>query len=84
MGVYWVIQGGSTSAAGSVVSLLDNATAITYLAGIAASIVGAPNGIIQFPGNGYLSSTADQVLNVSLSAAFTAGAILVTAWGVEE
>lgn len=41
------------------------------------------SGVVQL-GNGYLSSAANNVLNVNLSAAITQGKIRVTVWGCEE
>lgn len=73
----------STSAAGSVVSLLDNAAAFTYAAAIGATTAVVALTVALGP-NGFLSAAANNVLNISLSAAFTAGAIYVSAWGTEE
>jgi hypothetical protein len=37
-----------------------------------------------YPGNGYLSTAADNVLNVNLGGALTAGVLTVNVWGCEE
>lgn len=39
---------------------------------------------ITFPGNGYISTTADNVLNLNLGAVLTAGGASACAWGTEE
>jgi hypothetical protein len=83
MGFSWAIPSTSTSAGGAVVSLLDSAATICYVAAIGTTTT-AFTGQVQFNGNGYLSAAADQVLYMQLSAAFTAGAIYMTAWGTEE
>lgn len=83
LGFSWAIPSNATSAAGAVVSLLDSAATVCYVAAISAT-TGAQSGQVAFAGNGYLSAAADQVLYFQLSAAFTAGAIYATAWGVEE
>jgi len=83
MGFSWAIPSNSTSVAGSVVSLLDSAATICYVSAIGAT-TGAQSGCVNFAVNGYLSAAVDQVLYMQLSAAFTAGAIYMTAWGTEE
>jgi hypothetical protein len=35
-------------------------------------------------GNGYLSSAINNVLNISCSAALTAGGVYIDVWGTEE
>ena len=83
MGFSWAIPSTATSAAGSIVSLLDQAATVCYVAAIGAT-TGAQSGCVNFAGNGYLSATVDNILYFQLSAAFTAGAIYMTAWGTEE
>ena len=73
----------ATTAAGSTITLKDDATTIFTLA-----VLGTTTQIVNYQHsnmvNGYLSAAADNVLNVNLSAALTAGAVVVDVWGVEE
>ena len=48
------------------------------------SLGGAPPIPYNFPGNGYLATTADAVLNLNLSSALTGGGIRVSVFGTEE
>jgi hypothetical protein len=86
---YVICPDAGLAAAGvELITFLDNATAITiahqtYLP-IAASIAHQVPMVIALPGNGYLSVAADNVLNVSLGTAVTAGAISVFVYGTEE
>lgn len=83
MGFSWAIPSTATSVGGSIVSLLDSAATVCYVAAIGTT-TGAQSGCVNFAANGYLSAATDQVLYMQLSAAFTAGAIYMTAWGTEE
>jgi len=84
-----IIPAAGMGAAGvEKISLLDSATDIglnfqTYLP-IAASIQHQPQITFDLKPNGYLSAAANNVLNVTLTTAITAGAISVTVWGTEE
>jgi hypothetical protein len=86
---YVITPAAGMAAAGiELITFLDNAAAITiahqvYLP-IAASIVNQPSIVVRLPGNGHLSTNADNVLNVTLTAAATAGAISVMVYGTEE
>jgi hypothetical protein len=73
----------ATSAAGSTVSLLDNAATIMNVIHIGTTTTGL-SVPFSFGGNGYLSTAANNVLNINLSAAFTASSVYVTVWGTEE
>lgn len=72
----------ATTAAGSTITLMDDAAVIFTLA-----VLGATTQIVNYQQsdmvNGYLSVLAANVLNVNLSAALTAGAVVVDVWGVE-
>jgi hypothetical protein len=83
MGFSFAIPSDATSIAGSVVSLLDAAATICYVAAIGAT-TGAFAGQVIFNANGYPSGAINQVLNINLSAAFTVDSIFMTAWGTEE
>ena len=86
---YVICPDAGLAAAGiQLITFLDEAAAITiahqtYLP-IAASIIHQVPIVVQLPGNGYLSSTADNNLNVTLTSACTAGAISVMVYGTEE
>jgi len=88
MGYVICPDAGMAAAGIQLITLLDSAAAITiahqtYLP-IAASIVHQVPIVVQLPGNGYLSAVADNVLNVTLTTAVTAGAISVFVYGTEE
>ena len=88
MGFILVPSAGLAAAGQTLLKLTDGATdwgmdLLIYLP-IAASIVAQAPIIVNLPGNGHLSTTADNVLNANLSAALTAGAFSITAWGTEE
>jgi hypothetical protein len=83
MGFSFAIPSIATSVAGVIINLLDAAAAVGYVAAIGATTT-AFAGTVVFNGNGYLSAAINQVLNINLSAAITAGAVYVTAWGTEE
>jgi hypothetical protein len=80
-----IVDPATTSAAGSLCTILDGAAAVDdFLAlGVAAPAVPlrwqAP-----LPGEGLRSAAANNVINVNLSAALTAGEVYVNIWGVEE
>ncbi len=86
-----VTQDAAQSSGGVItVALLDNATDLglsqsVFVPGTAATAMGPgwTSGWIDL-GNGRLSSTINQLLNVSLSAALTSGTVRVVACGVEE
>jgi hypothetical protein len=71
-----------------LITFLDSAAAITiahqtYLP-IAGSIQHQTPIVVALPGNGYLSSAANNVLNVTLTTAVTAGAVSIFVYGTEE
>jgi len=86
---YVIVPAAGMAAAGiQLITLLDQAAAIViahqvYLP-IAASITNQPPIVVQLPGNGYLSVAADNILNCTLTAACTAGAISIFVYGTEE
>jgi len=86
---YVIIPSAGMAAAGiQLITLLDEAAAITiahqvYLP-IAASVTNQAPIVVQLPANGYLSVAADNRLSVTLTAACTAGAISVMVYGTEE
>lgn len=86
---YVICPDAGLAAAGiQLITFLDQAAAITiahqtYLP-IAASITHQVPIVVNLPGNGYLSSAANNVLNVTLTSACTAGAISVFVYGTEE
>ena len=83
LGIYFYVSAATTSAAAPIVTLVDNVTNFMQLI-----TLGATNGVITqqipLPGNGYLSTTAGNVLSINLSAACTAGGVCVDVWGTEE
>ena len=83
MGYNWTVGSNTTAAVQTVVQLMDNATGISVLFTMGATTSGVSN-TTNFNGNGYLSVAANNVLNINLSNAMTAGQIYVTAWGCEE
>lgn len=82
-------QAKASAAADLVISFQDATTAIgagmmSYVpAAITAGEVNPSSGPVDL-GNGYLSTTANNVLNVNLSFALTGGSVAVAAWGTEE
>lgn len=86
---FTIIPAGGLAAAGQeVISLYDGSASMgidmTVYLPIAASVANQPPICVTLPGNGYLSNTPGNVLNVNLSAAVTAGAVSVSVWGTEE
>jgi hypothetical protein len=86
---FTVIFGCGLAAAGmEAVKLLDGAADIgadvSQYCPIAASVGSGATVTVNLPGNGILSTTAGNALNVTLGAAATAGAVSITAWGCDE
>jgi hypothetical protein len=71
-----VLRDNSTALGCGVTVFIPNAGATT--------MAGAYNSGQRSLGNGKLSAAADQVLNVNLAAALTAGKVRVNVWGTEE
>lgn len=88
MGYQIVLAAGTTAAAGSTLTLSDDATDIVRIAicGAAMAAPGVPVVLasVNLPGNGYLSTTADNALNLALSTALAVGGVCVNVFGVEE
>lgn len=86
LGFSVVIDPATTTAAGSLVTLVDSTASVT-LDDIIALPTSAPGVAARFaaqlPGNGLLLPVND-VLSVNLSAAATAGGVYVNVWGCEE
>lgn len=81
-----VLDPTTTTAAGSLVTLVDSTASVTLdnLLALPTSAPGVPyRAAAQLPGNGILLP-ANDVLSVNLSAAATAGGVYVNVWGVEE
>ena len=83
LGYTFTLPSTATSVAGTVITLKDGVTTIFTLIAMGAT-TGALTGNVRLNGNGYLSSAADNVLNIDLSAALTVGQIAVSVWGTEE
>jgi hypothetical protein len=83
MGFTWTIPNTATSAAGTVITLRDAAADVFNVITIGTTTAGMSNTVI-LPYNGYMSTAADAVLNIHLSAALTAGTIAFSAFGTEE
>lgn len=83
MGFTFFIPSTATTAAGSVVKIKDGATDLMNIVSVGAS-TGVIAQTVNLPGNGYLSAAVDNVLNLNISGAFTAGGITITLWGCEE
>lgn len=88
MGGVIISAGGLLAAGIQKISLLDEAADVginfqTWVP-IAASAAAAPPIHFDLRPNGYLSSTADNILKVTLTSAYTAGAVSITVWGTEE
>jgi hypothetical protein len=83
MGFSWQIGSNATTATTCIVSLKDGSTGILSVFNMGTT-TGADSGVIMFPGNGYLSTAADNILSITLTAALTAGQIMFNVWGTEE
>jgi hypothetical protein len=86
---YSVAFGAGLAAAGlEELKFLDGATdlkvGITEYCPIAASVAQGEAVTVNLGGNGVLSGTVGNILNVTLSTAVTAGAVSITAWGCDE
>ena len=86
LGFSVVIDPATTTAAGSLVTLVDSTASVT-LDDVIALPTAATNvpyrAAAPLPGNGLLLPVGD-VLTVNLSAAATAGGVYVNVWGCEE
>lgn len=86
------VTGEAATAGGARIEIVlrDNTTAIgcgssVYVPNAGGTVMGAEyNSGQRTIGNGKLSAVADQILNVNLSAALSAGVVRVNAWGTEE
>lgn len=74
----------ATTAAGSLITMKDGSTILFYLAQINTTVQGVISQFVALPNNGYLSSAANNVLNINLSAALTACSFEINVFGVEE
>ena len=83
MGFNVLIPSTATAAGGITVTLKD-AAATVFTLFIMGTTTQAVNYQTTLAGNGYLSSAADNVLNIDNTAAFTAGSVTVNVWGTEE
>lgn len=83
LGFSFTLPSTATTAAGSTITLMDNATAVFTLL-LVGTTSDALSGVVNLPSGGYLSAVVNNVLNINLTAALTAGAIAVNAWGLEE
>lgn len=84
MGFSVIVNPATTTAAGSLVTLKRGSTTfddVIYLGVAALAVPARWAGLL--PPNGYLLDV-DEVLNVDLSAACTAGGIYINVWGTEE
>lgn len=86
LGLVCLISPLATSGAGVLVEIRDGPTTRIAVAGYCGTAAGIqPSVPISWGENGYLSTTAGQVLNINLQpGGFTAGECVVTAWGTEE
>lgn len=83
MGYTFTLPSTATSAAGTTITLVDGATPFISLINMGTT-TGALAASVSITGNGYLSTTVNNVLNINCSATLTAGAIVVSVWGTEE
>jgi hypothetical protein len=88
MGYVICPDAGLLAAGAQLITFLDQAAAITiahqtYLP-IAASIAHQVPIVVALPGNGYLSTAADNILNVTMTSNVTAGAVSIFVYGTEE
>lgn len=68
-----------------VIQLRDSATVIArHAAAVGATVLGDTQFGQVYNGNGQLSALVNNVLNVNLGTAMTAGGVYVNAWGTEE
>jgi hypothetical protein len=84
MGYTLSVAGTLAAGAIEVIQLLDAAAVIARHGAFVPAAVASDTQIGADWGQGYLSTTINNVLNVNLGTAFTAGAVYVTAWGTEE
>jgi hypothetical protein len=83
MGYVVILPSTATSAAGTTLTLMDDATVVFTLHVIGTTTTGVAYSVT-LPGNGYLSAATDNILNINCSAALTVGVITVNVWGTEE
>jgi len=83
MGYTVTLPNTATSAAGTTITLMDGAANVFYLCVIGTTTGGLAYSVV-LPGNGYLSTTINNVLNINLTAALTVGVISVNVYGAEE
>jgi len=75
---------GTLSAAGiQVIELLDGATVIKNFLAYVGTTGAAAQVFAEDMGQGYLSTTAANVLNINLGTAMSTGAVTINAWGTQ-
>lgn len=88
LGYTIALAAGTTAAAGSTITIKDNATVIFNhaLAGAALAAPGVPVIVanVVLPGNGYLCAAINTAVNLNLSTVLAVGGVTVNMWGTEE
>jgi len=85
MGFSVVVDPATTTAGGSLVTILDGSTTIDDVIALPIAASNIPFRAFGFlSGNGYLSTGIGNVMNLNLSSAATAGGVYVNVWGTEE
>lgn len=87
MGGLITVSKDAATAAQEYITLLDGAAVFMTFTISGAALVATGNVIVipfSFPLNGYLSTTADNILGLTLATDFTAGNCNINVWGIEE
>jgi hypothetical protein len=87
MGYNIELAAGTTAVAGSVLTLVDDATTISTHPICGAALAASPNVVLAnvvYPGNGYLQAAVNKDIKINLSTVLAVGGVSINIYGTEE
>jgi hypothetical protein len=87
MGYNIELAAGTTAAAGSVLTLVDDATTVSTHPICGAALAASPNVVLAnvvYPGNGYLQAAVNKDIKINLSTVLAVGGVSINIYGTEE